>query len=51
LPSIYPYVVKHGGDEWFFAATLFMYSLGELVGAVGFGYMHNYTTTMATFYT
>ena len=51
MPSIYPYVIKHGGDEWFFAACLFIYSLGELIGALGFGYLHNYTKTKIVFYT
>jgi hypothetical protein len=45
MPSIFLYLKKHDGDEWFFAATLFIYSFGELLGAIGFGYMHNYTTT------
>lgn len=51
MPSIYPYVIKHGGDEWFFAACLFIYSLGELIGALSFGYMHNFTKTKTVFYT
>ena len=28
-----------------------MFSLGELIGALSFGYMHNYTKTKTVFYT
>jgi hypothetical protein len=42
MPSIYIYILKHGGSDNFFATVLFIYSLGELVGALAFGYMHNY---------
>jgi len=50
MPSLYPYITKHDGNEWFFSLVLCVYSLGELLGALGFGYMHNYTSTKITLY-
>jgi MFS family permease len=48
MPSIYAYVVKHGGSDYFFASVLFIYSLGELLGSLLFGYIHNYLATRTT---
>jgi DHA1 family tetracycline resistance protein-like MFS transporter len=50
MPSIFAYIEKHGGDDFFFASVLFIYSLGELVGALAFGYMHNLASTTLTLY-
>lgn len=42
MPSLWPYIDRHEGSEYIFACALFIYSLGELLGALVFGYMHNY---------
>ena len=45
MPSLWPYIERHNGSEYLFALALFIYSLGELLGALIFGYMHNYCKT------
>lgn len=45
MPSIWKYIEKHNGDEYFLASVLLIYSLGEFLGSLFFGYLHNYNTT------
>jgi MFS family permease len=48
MPSIWKYVQLHGGSEYFLALVLLIYSMGEFIGALGTGYLHNLISTKAT---
>lgn len=48
MPSIWKYVQFHGGSEYFLALVLLIYSMGEFIGALGVGYLHNLISTKAT---
>ena len=49
MPSIWKYIEREGGDEYFLALVLLIYSLGEFAGSLFFGYLHNYCTTKSSF--
>lgn len=49
LPSIWPYIQKHGGTDEFLAAVLFIYSFGELIGSIVFGYIYSICSAKNSF--
>jgi ceroid-lipofuscinosis MFS transporter 7 len=51
LPSLWPYIHKHGGSDEFLAVVLFVYSLGEILGSLVFGYIYNSCSAKFTFTT
>ena len=44
LPSLWPYLQRLNGDENFLALAVFIYSLGEFVGSIVWGYVYNSTS-------
>lgn len=47
MPSLWPYIDKHSDFNYFLAFVLFIFSLGEFLGALFFGHLHNKLRTKA----
>jgi MFS family permease len=45
IPSLFPYIIKHGGSEMSLAMVLCFYSIGEFIGSLGFGFLHDLLST------
>lgn len=50
LPSLWPYLQHFGVDENFLALVLGIYSFGEFVGAIIWGYIYNATSMKMSIY-
>ena len=50
LPSLWPYLESFEADENFLAFVLFIYSFGEFVGAIVWGYIYNATSMKFSLY-
>ncbi|CAI2364145.1 unnamed protein product [Moneuplotes crassus] len=51
LPSLWPYLQRFGVDENFLALVLAIYSIGEFLGSILWGYIYNASTMKFSLYT
>ncbi|CAI2363709.1 unnamed protein product [Moneuplotes crassus] len=51
LPSLWPYLQRFGADENFLAMVLAIYSIGEFLGSIIWGYVHNASSMKFSLYT
>lgn len=51
LPSLWPYLQRFDADENFLAAVLAIYSIGEFLGAIAWGYIYNASSMKFSLYT
>lgn len=50
LPSLWPYLEMFDADENFLAFVLFIYSFGEFIGAIAWGYIYNASSMKFSLY-
>lgn len=51
LPSLWPYLQRFDADENFLAAVLAIYSIGEFLGSIVWGYVYNASSMKFSLYT
>lgn len=51
LPSLWPYLQRFDADENFLAMVLAIYSIGEFIGAIIWGYIYNASSMKFSMYT
>jgi MFS family permease len=51
LPSLWPYLQRFDADETFLASVLAIYSIGEFLGSIAWGYIYNASSMKFSLYT